>query len=234
MRMKTFLLVMLLTLASVCQAQQVKVEESEQTINGVMRRGQQLTVQLDPKFVEKYWKDHLASKAGKVKSNKGVYTIEGALIDTISNKPMRVLSTVGSGTNGSYVWWSLDMGVAYVDKSATPQEYTAAENFMKGFARKVYREDILRQINEAEEVLRATKQEQDRVVKQANDIQLNIDKNKKRKQELEAELIKNGSDLKQLEQEVINNQTQQDVSRQRVQDMEKAVETVRNKLQQIK
>jgi hypothetical protein len=234
MRMKTLLLVLFLMVAGICQAQQVKVEESEQTVNGVMRRGQQLTVQLDPKFVEKYWKDHLTNKAGKVKVNKGVYTIEGAVIDTISTKPMRVLSTVGSGTNGSFVWWSLDMGVAYVDKNATPQEYMAAENFMKGFARKLYREDVLRQINEAEDVLRATKQEQDRVVKQANDIQLNIDKNKKRKQEIEAELVKNGTDLKQLEQDVINNQTQQEVSRQRVQDMEKALEAVRLKLQQIK
>ncbi|MBC5993118.1 DNA repair ATPase [Pontibacter cellulosilyticus] len=232
--MRTVLLVMLLMVAGICQAQQVKVEETEQTVNGVMRRGQQLTVQLDPKFVEKYWKDHLGNKAGKVKYNKGIYTIESAVIDTISNKPMRVLSTVGSGTNGSFVWWSLDMGVAYVDKSATPQEYAAAENFMRGFARKVYREDVLRQINEAEEVLRATKLEQDRVVKQANDIQLNIEKNKKRKQELEAELVRNGNDLKQLEQEVVNNQTQQEVSRQRVQDMEKAVEAVRAKLLQIK
>lgn len=234
MRMKTVLLVMLLMVAGICQAQQVKVEESEQTVNGVMRRGQQLTVQLDPKFVEKYWKDHLTDRAGKVKYSKGVYTIENSVIDTISSKPMRVLSTVGSGTDGSYVWWSLDMGVAYVDKNATPQEYAAAENFMRGFARKVYREDVLRQINEAEEVLRATKLEQDRVVKQANDIQVNIEKNKKRKQELEAELVRNANDLKQLEQDVVNNQTQQEVSRQRVQDMEKAVEAVRAKLMQIK
>ena len=232
--MRAVLLVMLLMVAGICQAQQVKVEETEQAVNGILRRGQQLTVQLDPKFVEKYWKDHLNAKAGKLKYSKGVYTIEGAVIDTISNKPMRVISTVGSGTSGSFVWWSLDMGVAYVAKNATPQEYAAAENFMRGFARKVYREDVLRQINEAEDVLRATKLEQDRVVKQANDIQLNIEKNKKRKQELEAELVRNASDLKQLEQDVINNQTQQEVSRQRVQDMEKAVEAVRAKLMQIK
>ena len=232
--MRTFLLVLLVMVAGVCQAQQVSVEETEQAVNGILRRGQQLTVQLDPKFVEKHWKDHLGNKAGKPKYSKGVYTIEGAVIDTISNKPMRVLSTVGSGTNGSYVWWSLDLGVAYVDKAATPQEYAAAEKFMRGFARKVYREDVLRQINEAEDVLRATKQEQDRVVKQANDIQVSIEKNKKRKQELEAELVKNANDLKQLEQEVLNNQTQQEVSRQRVQEMEKAVEAVRAKLMQIK
>ncbi|MDX5423491.1 MAG: DNA repair ATPase [Hymenobacteraceae bacterium] len=217
-----------------CKAQQVQVEEVEQTVNGVLRRGQQLTVQLDPKFVEKYWKEHLSQKAGKTKHSKGIYTVEGAVIDTISATPMRVLSTVGSGATGSYVWWSLDMGVAYVDKAATPKEYASAENFLRGFARKVYREDVLRQINAAEEVLRATKAEQDRVVKEANTIQANIEKNKQRRLDLEAELARNAEELKQLEQNVAHNVKQQEVSRERVLEMEKAVEAVRLKLQDIK
>lgn len=232
--MRTILLAVLIMVTGLCQAQQVTVEESEQTVNGIVRRGQQLTVQLDPKTVEKSWKDYLGQKAGKVKSSKGTLTVEGAVIDTISNQPMRVLSTVGSTATGSNVWWSLDMGTAYVDKVATPKEYAAAESFMRGFARKLYREDVLRQINEAEDVLRATKSEQERVVKQANDIQASIEKNKKRKQELEAELVRNADDLKQLEKDVVNNQKQQEVSRQRVLDMEKAVEAVRAKLMEIK
>ncbi len=234
MRVKGFLLVLLLLTGSLCQAQSVQVSEKEQAINGVLRRGQQLSVQLDTKVVEKSWKDYLGRKAGKVKSSKGVYTVEGAVIDTISDAPMRVLSTVGSDAQGSYVWWSLDLGVAYVDKAATPKEYTAAENFMRGFARKLYREDVLRQINAAEEVLRATKLEQDRVVKEANDIQVNIEKNKKRKQELEAELVRNGDELKQLEQDVLNNQKKQEASRQQVVEMGKSVDAVRAKLQDIK
>ncbi|WP_439881516.1 DNA repair ATPase [Pontibacter sp. MBLB2868] len=234
MKMRTTLLVLLVMVTGLCKAQQVKVEESEQAINGMLRRGQQLTVQLDPKTVEKSWKDYLGEKAGKVKSSRGIFTIEGATIDTITTAPLRVLSTVGSSATGSNIWWSLDMGTAYVDKIATPKEYAAAEDFLRGFARKLYREDVLRQINNAEDVLRSTKAEQERVVKQANDIQSTIEKNKKRKQELEAELVRNADELKQLEQEVINNRKQQEVSRQRVLDMEKAVEVVRAKLLEIK
>lgn len=232
--MRTILLALCVMITGLCKAQQVKVEESEQTVNGMLRRGQLLMVQLDPKTVEKSWKDYLGQKAGKVKSSRGTLTVEGAVIDTITTQPLRVLSTVSSTATGSNVWWSLDMGTAYVDKAATPKEYAAAENFMRGFARKLYREDVLRQINEAEDVLRSTKSEQERVVKQANDLQSSIEKNKKRKQELEAELLRNAEDLKQLEQEVINNKKQQEVSRQRVLDMEKAVEAVRAKLLEIK
>ncbi len=232
--MKRLLVIIFLMIAGVSQAQVVQVVEKEQEVNNIIRRGQQLSVQLDPKTVEKAWKDYLGKKAGKVKSNRGIYTVEGAVIDTISSSPMRVVSVLGSNAQGSTVWWSLDMGTAYVDKDATPAEYAAAERFLRGFARKLYRDDVLRQINEAEDVLRATKSEQDRVVKEANKIQQDIDKNKQRKQELEAELVRNAEELKQLELNVQHNTRQQEVSRQQVQDMEKSVEAVRAKLLNIK
>jgi len=221
-------------ITGICQAQVAQVVEKEQDINGVIRRGQQLSVELDPKTVEKSWKDYLNKKAGRVKSSKGVFTVEGALIDTISSAPMRLVSVVGSSAQGSSVWWSLDMGTAYVDKNATPTEYAASEKFLRGFARKLYRDDILRQINAAEDVLRATKSEQDRVVKEANTIQQNIDKNKQRREDLEAELARNAEELKQLELNVEHNTKQQEISRQQVQDMEKSVEAVRAKLKDVK
>ena len=225
---------MLLMVSGYCQAQVVQVVEKEQEVNGVIRRGQQLSVELDPKTVEKSWKAYLSEKAGRVKSSKGLFTVEGAQIDTISDAPMRVVSMVGGGAQGSSVWWSLDMGVAYIDKDATPEEYAASEKFLRGFARKLYREDVLRQINKAEDVLRATKSEQDRVVKEANSIQQSIDKNRQRRKDLEAELERNAEELKQLELSVQHNARQQEISRQQVQDMEKSVEEVRAKLRDIK
>lgn len=225
---------MFLIISGVCQAQVVQVVEKEQEISGIIRRGQQLSVAIDPKTVEKSWKDYLGRKAGKVKSSKGLITVEGAVIDTISSSPLRVTSLVQSNAQGSNIWWSLDMGVAYIDQDATPKEYAAAESFLRGFARKLYRDDVLRQINKAEEVLRATKSEQDRVVKEANSIQQHIDKNKQRRLDLEAELARNAEELKQLELTVEHNAKQQEISRQQVQEMEKAVEAVKEKLKDIK
>lgn len=236
MRLKALLLVLLCFAAGLSYAQTGRVEEKEQTVNGVNRRGQQLTVQLDPAMVEKLWKNQLSEKAGKlkVKYTKGVYTLDGVVLDTISSNPMRIISTVNTTPEGSQVWWSLDMGVAYVDKSATPKEYAAAEGYLMNFARKAYREDIFRQINQAEDILKATKLEQERVVKQANDIQTTIEKNRQRKLQLEAELVKNAEELKQLEQNVQTNLKQQELSKQQVQEMEKAVEAVRAKLNNVK
>lgn len=224
----------MLLVSGMASAQMMRVEESEQVVSGVKRSGQQLSVQLDPKFVEKIWKDHLLQEAGKVKHSKGVYTVEEAKLKNISKQPVRVISTVGTYASGSYVWWALDMGTTHVGKEATPEVYTAAEQFMEDFGRKLYQEDVLLQINEAENVLRNTKKEQDRVVKQANDLQLSIEKNKKRKQDLEAELVRNADELRQLEQNVELNAKQQEASRQQVQAMERAVEEVRAKLRDIK
>jgi hypothetical protein len=233
-RVKGVLVAALLLVCGVANAQTARVEESEQVVGGTKRSGQQLSVQLDPKFVEKVWKDHLSKEAGKVKQSKGVYTVEEAKLISVSKQPVRVISTVGTHSSGSYVFWALEMGGAAVDKTSNPETFGAAEQFMEDFGRKLYQEDVLLQINEAENVLRNSKKEQDRVVKQANDLQLSIERNKKRKQELEAELVRNADELRQLEQNVELNTKQQEASRQQVQAMEKAVEEVRAKLRDIK
>lgn len=224
---------MFLLFTGVCQAQSIEIREKEQEVNGVKRRGQQLVVQLDHKTVEKAWKEHLQGM-GKVKTSRGVFTVEGAAISAVSEEPLQIISTVNSDALGSYVWWSLDTGLTYVGKSTTPAAYAAAEDLLRGFAKKLYRDDVLRQINEAEEVLRATKAEQERVVKEANSIQASIEKNRQHKLELEAALQRNAEELKQLEQNVQHNARQQELSRQRVQEMEQAVEAVRAKLSEIK
>ncbi|WP_276497981.1 DNA repair ATPase [Pontibacter litorisediminis] len=232
--MRGFILaIYMLVVAGVCQAQSVQVKEVEQEVLGVNRRGQQLTVQLDPKTVEKSWKEYLGQNAGRVKVSRGVITVEGAKIDSIYGEPMRIYSTVHSDATGSSVWWTLDLGTDHLSKAATPKPYTAAENFMRTFARKLYRDDIFRQINAAEDVLQATKAEQDRVVKEANSLQLSIERNRQRRKELEAELVRNAEELKQLEQEVQVNQQKQELSRQRVQEMKQAVDAVRAKLLQV-
>lgn len=223
----------MLVTAAVCQAQSVQVKEVEQEVLGVKRRGQQLSVQLDPKTVERSWREYLGQQAGRVKVSKGLITVEAAKVDTISDAPMRLVSMVSSDAMGSNVWWALDFGTDYMSQASTPKEYAAAEGFLRGFARKLYREDVFRQINAAEEVLRATKAEQDRVVKEANSLQLSIERNKQRRKELEAELVRNAEDLKQLEQEVQRNQQKQELSRQRVQEMEQAVDAVRAKLLKV-
>ncbi|MBK0401683.1 DNA repair ATPase [Adhaeribacter sp. BT258] len=219
--------------------QKTVVTETEQTINGVPRKGQQISIQLDAKLVEKAWESYLKEKVGKLTgkniltSNKGIYTIEQGKIEAVASTPLRIVSKVDVTEGATLVWWSLDMGSAYVNKDATPQQYEAAETILRDFARKLYREDVARQVLDAEKVLANTQAEELRVIKAADEIKRNIEKNKQRRIELEAELAQNAQQLTQLNLDTENNIKQQATAKQNVDNMRQAVEVVKNKVNLI-
>jgi hypothetical protein len=239
--MKKFLLsALFLLVASFGFAQKTTVEEADLTVSGVPRKGQRISIQLDSKLVDKAWQSYLKEKVGKisgknilVQNNKGIYTIEQGKIESIAATPLRIVSTVTAAETGTLVWWSLDMGSAYVNKKDAPAQYEAAENFIRDFARKLYREDIARQIADAEKVLVSTQAEEARVIKTADDIKRSIEKNKQRKVELEAELAQNSQELTQLNTDTENNLKQQATAKQNVENMRQAVEVVKNKVNLI-
>jgi len=220
-------------------AQQFQILETEIDIKGVPRKGQQLLVQLDKKVVEKAWENHLREKAGKIVSPitlpknqiaKGVSVLEKAKIDSISPAPMRIISKVENTPDGTTVWWTLDLGNAYVSKEDTPQQYAAAETFLKDFARKIYSDDIRQQVAEAEKAWQSAQNEHNRVVKQADDLNRNLDRNAARKQELEAELARNVKEHEQITAAIANNLKQQEATQKEVEKMQKAVGVVKAKV----
>ena len=223
-------------------AQQLEVSESELDIKGVPRKGQRILIHLDSKVVEQAWENHLREKAGKIvlpislpknQASKGVSILEKVHIDTISKSPIRIISKVAPTQEGTAVWWSLDLGNAYVSKETTPEQYAAAEGFLQLFARKVYRDDMIRQVTEAEKVLQNAQQEHARVVRKADDLKRDLERNAQRKLELEAELARNAKELTALNTEVENNVKQQQAALQEVENMKKAVEVVKAKADRL-
>ena len=238
--MKSFFLVAFLLFFTLSGfTQKTYVEEVEQTINGVPRKGQRITIQLDSKLVDKAWQTYLKDRVGKMtrknllQGSDGVYTIEQGKIEAVASTPLRIVSKVDATEAGTVVWWSLDLGSAYVNKETTPQQYQAAETILRDFARGLYKEDIARQVTEAEKVLAHTREEEIRVIKTAEDIKRNIEKNKLRRIELEAELAQNAQELTQLNLDVENNIKQQATAKQNVENMKQAVEVVKNKVNLI-
>jgi hypothetical protein len=233
-----FLLLVGLCFCSLGYAQQFQIRESELEIKGVPRKGQRLLIQLDSKEVEKAWENHLREKAGKIvvpislpknQVAKGVSVLEKARIDSISKTPLRIISKVEATEEGTAVWWTLDLGNAYVSKEGTPEQYAAAEVFLQQFARKVYRDDMKRQVTEAEKVLQSSQNEHARVVRQADDLKRNLERNAQRRLDLEAELARNAKEQVQLTAEVENNAKQQQAALAEVENMKKAVEVVKTK-----
>ena len=69
--------------------------------------------------------------------------MDGVTIEDIAPNPIRVISKVDASPTGTSVWWSIDLGNAYLGKEATPTQWKAAEKYLKDFSRQMYREDLV-------------------------------------------------------------------------------------------
>ena len=232
---RSVLLVFVLFLATLSgYAQKSPVDEAENTINNIPRKGQRVSVQLDNRRVETAWNKQLAEKyPGKVKNNKGVITMDGITIADIAPNPIRVISKVDASPTGTSVWWSIDLGNAYLGKEATPVQWKAAEKYLKEFARQMYREDLAAQISESERALMASQNSHSAIIAKGDLIKRDIEKNKARKVEIQLLLAANAAELLQFNNQVDLNLKEQEAARADIVNMRLALEAVKDRMNKI-
>ena len=226
------ILICLATLGS--YAQKSPVDEADKSINSIPRKGQQVSMQLDNRRVETAWIKQLGDKFGsKLKNAKGVLTMEGVVIEEIAPNPIRVISKVDATPTGTTVWWSIDLGNAYLGKESTPVQWKSAEKYLKDFARMMYREDLVSQISEAERALVASQNNHMAVIEKANTIKKDIEKNKARKVEIQQMLASNAAELQQFNNLIDTNLKEQEAARGDIVNMRVALEAVKDRLNKI-
>ena len=191
-------------------------------------------MQLDSRRVEAAWMKQLSDKFGsKVKNNKGVLTMDGVVIDEIAPNPIRVISKVDASPTGTTVWWSIDLGNAYLGKEATPVQWKSAEKYLKDFARMMYREDLASQITDAEKSLVNSQNNHSAVIAKQETIKKDIDKNKARKLEIQQMLASNAAELQQLNNLIDLNLKEQEAARADIVNMRIALESVKERINKI-
>ncbi|MGY3088942.1 hypothetical protein ACVWYF_001982 [Hymenobacter sp. UYAg731] len=226
------ILICLATLGS--YAQKSPVDEADKSINSIPRKGQQVSMQLDNRRVEAAWLKQLGDKFGsKLKNNKGVLTLDGVVIEEIAPNPIRVISKVDATPTGTTVWWSIDLGNAYLGKESTPVQWKSSEKYLKDFARMMYREDLVSQISEAERALVASQNNHMAVIEKANTIKKDIEKNKARKLEIQQMLATNAAELQQFNNLIDANLKEQEAARGDIVNMRVALEAVKDRLNKI-
>jgi len=232
---RSLLIVLLVCLASLgSYAQKSPVNEEDKSINNIPRKGQQVSMQLDSRRVETAWLKQLSEKFGsKLKNTKGVLTLDGVVIEEIAPNPIRVISKVDATPTGTTVWWSIDLGNAYLAKDATPVQWKSAEKYLKDFARMMYREDLVSQIAEAERALVASQNNNIAVIEKQNSIKKDVDKNKVRKVEIQQQLATNAAELQQLNNLIDLNLKEQEASRGDIVNMRIALEAVKDRMNKI-
>ncbi|MEY3451017.1 MAG: hypothetical protein RL711_842, partial [Bacteroidota bacterium] len=189
-------------------AQKVMVTEHEETIDNVTRKGMSTIILLEQEITEKSWLKKL-KEFGKVESSKNIYTVAIANISGISSTPVNIISTITQSDKGSKVFWSIEMGKAYVSTKDDPAKYSTAEKILHDFAVMVYREDINDQIKDAEKVLSQTVKVQDKKVRLGGDLVNKVERNKQQKLNLEQKLRDNADELIQLQKDIEQNKLDQ-------------------------
>ena len=230
----------LLTLLFIClatlggYAQKSPVDEVDMSINNIPRKGQRVSIQLDNKRIEAAWLKQLNEKFGnKLKNNKGVLNLDGIIIEEIAPTPIRVISKVDGTPTGTTVWWSIDLGNAYLGKEATPAQWKSAEKYLKDFARTMYREDLVSQIAEAERALVASQNNHNAVIEKSSSIKKDIEKNKVRKIEIQQQLAANAAELQQYNNLIDANLKEQEAARGDIVSMRIALEAVKDRMTKI-
>ena len=232
---RSLLILLLVCLASLgSYAQKSPVSEEDKSINNIPRKGQQVSMQLDSRRVETAWLKQLSEKFGsKMKNTKGVLTMDGVVIEEIAPNPIRVISKVDATPTGTTVWWSIDLGNAYLAKDATPVQWKSAEKYLKDFARMMYREDLVSQIAEAERALVASQNNHNAVISKAAAIKKDIEKNKARKIEIQQMLAANAAELQQFNNLIDSNLKEQEGARGDIVNMRIALDAVKERMNKI-
>lgn len=229
----SLLLVSSVVLAHPAAAQKSPVDEMDMSIDGIPRKGQRVIIQLDAKAVEAAWLKHLTERVGKVTNKKGVFYLNTAMVDAISKTPMKIISRVDPTATGTGVWWSLDLGNAYLGKDATPVQYREAEKYLKDFARQLYRNDIALQVLEAEKALKISQDNHNSVISESDETKKSVERNKVRKAEIEALLAQNQAEMLQLNSSLDDNMKKQEAARADIVAKRVALEAVKEKVNKI-
>jgi hypothetical protein len=234
MKKGVLLSLLVFVLTATGYAQKSPVDETDMAVKGIPRKGQRVTIQLDSKRVDDSWQKQLSTQFGsKMKSDKGVYSLDGIIIEDISKTPVRVISKVDAQPTGTSVWWSIDLGNAYLSKDATPVQWKSAEKYLKDFARMLYREDLAVQVSEAEKQMVASQNNHLAVIAKADAIKKDIEKNKARKLEIQQQLAQNAAELLQYNNQIDANLKEQEAARADIVNMRVALEAVKDRVNKI-
>lgn len=217
--MKKILAVLSFALATISFSQNYDVNVTDHTgmVGKMHHAAVAVTIELDKDEVKSAWKKRMKD-FGKVEYNNGTFKIEQASIKQVSPTALRVLSKVETTNKGTRIWVSLNTGDGYVKSGG--KGFNGVKNILEDFAKELYQEDIQRQIDDAQKALADAQKNQEKVVSTADQLEKDI-------QENEEEHI-------ELEQGIEQNKVDQEAAVKNLVDMEKALEIVKGKLDQVK
>ncbi|WP_128544133.1 hypothetical protein [Larkinella soli] len=187
--------------------------------------GVTVSIPVDGKFVDKEWEARLKS-FGRVSAGRGgVYKVPSANIPALSSNPINLSSKVDASRDKATVFLAADLGSGEFVKVGS-REYNELESILKEFARKTQSGNELRM---AEAEFNTAQKNHEKMVRQGEKLQRDIERNKKEKETLLRKIDENAKELVDLERALETNKTDVVNAGTEFENRKKAVEAVRAK-----
>lgn len=199
-----FLMLSLLVYSSYSTTAQTQpVVSNTEMIGKVQRTGLKTSITFSEKKVENAWKDYLKT-FGKVSSSKDELIVGTAKIPKISDKPIRLISKVAKESdNSAYIFCVFDMGVGYITNE--DNRYGSAEEFMKDFALKMYRDEYGEQIKDAEKIFTNAQKDEEKLIEKDVDWAKEIQRAKQDITDMENKIQERKAKIVDLEKQIEEN-----------------------------
>lgn len=188
------------------------------------RRGLQTTIRMDAGIATDAWENYL-KKFGRVESSRRVYTMENAKIVALSDKPIRIISTIEEKDGSCTIFCAFDLGTAYITNQHSG--YASAESFMQQFVQQVYEAERNEQLKIAEKALAEAQRASEKRTNEGESLVRGQERNRNEKASLQRKLEENKQEAEKLVQDVETNKREQQAAALEVEKKRRAVEEVK-------
>jgi hypothetical protein len=211
--MKKIILVVLLLSAFVVNAQEIKVKEEKEKINGAINPVLTVIVYgAEESTVEKAWKNLMKDYNAKVSTKDGVFA-DNAMIKDLSENTVDIYAFTKKTDEGIRLVVGVDLGGIFISSSSKSAEYKVMEKIIKNFAIEATKNAIQEKADAAEKVQKKLEGSYDDLVKKNEDLHKDIEEYKNK--------------ITKAEKDIEDNLKEQETAK-------KAVETQKNTVEQIK
>jgi hypothetical protein len=212
--------------------QTVEVGTANATFKENSIKGFVVCLELDVKSVESAWKRYLRS-LGKFENIES-QSMAGMnlMLANVSNDAIDFYSRLTVSPRCIQIYMSATRAGSYMELTDPQKE--SIRKMLHEFAVSQYREDLIKQIAEAERVVNLAVKAHDKRVDEGQNLKSKLTRNRKEKVKLLKDLDDNGKDLVRLKADSVQNSSEQETALEEIAKVRKIAEEKKQKLGQVK
>ncbi len=174
------------------------------------------------KDVSKAWQKQLKDFKGKISEKKGEVFADNAIVKEFNdNNTVDIFTRFEDTKDGNVkMYVAIDLGGAYLSSSEHAEKFKAMKNILYDFSKTMSEEVVNVQIKEASKILSVLESEQKRLEKDNEELHKNIESYKEK--------------IKKAEEDIKTNLSNQESKKKAIEDQQKAVNVLKEKLKDIK